>query len=130
MADFYISSYRIVYFDFMDGTHRFYKLYTVSFDMQGHLAQSNEITVTLNGTITAPKPPTDANCIFEGWYKESTCTNQWDFDTDRVTEDITLYAKWWSTPVTNITDVPTTGTVGTALTLPAQWSSLTPQTKL
>ena len=31
---------------------------------------------------------------FSGWYKEETCENKWDFDTDVVTSDITLFAKW------------------------------------
>jgi len=31
---------------------------------------------------------------FGGWFKEDTFTNQWDFATDTVTGNITLYAKW------------------------------------
>ncbi|WP_162491147.1 InlB B-repeat-containing protein, partial [Candidatus Symbiothrix dinenymphae] len=29
-----------------------------------------------------------------GWYREAACTNAWNFNTDGVTGDITLYAKW------------------------------------
>lgn len=29
-----------------------------------------------------------------GWYKESGFTNRWNFTTDTVTSDLTLYAKW------------------------------------
>ena len=31
---------------------------------------------------------------FLGWYTDAACTNPWDFDTDKITENITLYAKW------------------------------------
>lgn len=29
-----------------------------------------------------------------GWYKESTCENKWDFTTDKITKETTLYAGW------------------------------------
>jgi uncharacterized repeat protein (TIGR02543 family) len=31
---------------------------------------------------------------FGGWYREAAFINEWDFDTDVVTSDMTLYAKW------------------------------------
>jgi len=34
--------------------------------------------------------------IFGGWYKEANCANAWNFATDVVTLDTTLYAKWMS----------------------------------
>lgn len=38
----------------------------------------------------------------EGWYKEASCTNKWDFNTDIVSptsgNEITLYAKWVDCP--------------------------------
>ncbi len=67
----------------------------VHFDMNGHGADiASKTNVTPNSTITAPTEPTDADYKFEGWYKESSCTNQWNFATDEVTETMTLYAKW------------------------------------
>ena len=30
----------------------------------------------------------------EGWYKDINLTERWDFDTDKVTGNMTLYAKW------------------------------------
>lgn len=38
--------------------------------------------------------PTKENHIFDGWYKDSECTILWDMNTDTVTSDMTLYAKW------------------------------------
>lgn len=31
---------------------------------------------------------------FEGWYSDKACTDKWNFETDVVTEDITLYANY------------------------------------
>ncbi|SCX63262.1 Listeria/Bacterioides repeat-containing protein [Lysinibacillus fusiformis] len=55
--------------------------------------------VTYNSKGNEPPAPTKEGYIFGGWYKESTLTNQWDFYTDVVTEDTTLYAKWDVTQV-------------------------------
>ncbi len=33
----------------------------------------------------------------EGWYTESTYEHKWNFETDKVTSDLTLYAKWSKT---------------------------------
>lgn len=35
-----------------------------------------------------------ADHTFLGWYTDAACTNPWDFDTDKVSGNITLYAKW------------------------------------
>ena len=51
--------------------------------------------------ITAPtKSPSLADHDFGGWYKEAACTNIWNFATENVTKNTTLYAKW--TPTTTI----------------------------
>jgi uncharacterized repeat protein (TIGR02543 family) len=46
---------------------------------------------------TKPEDPTKTNYTFGGWYKEATLTTPWDFGTDTVTKNITLYAKWTAT---------------------------------
>ena len=69
--------------------------YTVTFEMNGHGTSIDSLTnVTSGSTITAPTAPTAEGFTFGGWYKESTCENEWKFDTDTVTNDTTLYAKW------------------------------------
>lgn len=52
---------------------------------------------------TAPETPTAADATFAGWYKEPECINEWKFNEDEVTGPTTLYAKWSSNPVYNIT---------------------------
>ena len=48
-------------------------------------------------------------CLFDGWYKDPECTNAWDFETDMVTSDIILYAKWTqeteTVPAQSVSDV-------------------------
>lgn len=71
-----------------------WKYPTVTFDSQGGSAVSSQPNVTAGATIDPPTDPTKPNYAFGGWYKESTCTNQWNFATDTVNADTTLYAKW------------------------------------
>ena len=68
--------------------------YTVTFDANGHGTAPTEQKTSYGGKITEPAAPTAENYYFQGWFKESTCENIWDFDSDIVTANITLYAKW------------------------------------
>lgn len=44
-----------------------------------------------NALLTEPETPENRGLVFKGWYNGKT---KWDFEKDRVTEDITLKAKW------------------------------------
>ena len=68
--------------------------YTVTFDANGHGTAPTQQKTTYGGKITEPAAPTAENYYFQGWFKESTYENMWDFDSDIVTANITLYAKW------------------------------------
>ena len=68
--------------------------YTVTFDANGHGTAPSNQTITSGSKASTPTEPTDDGWTFGGWYKEADCTNEWDFDTDTVTADTTLYAKW------------------------------------
>lgn len=70
--------------------------FNVSFNMMGHGSAIADLEDVVEGSkIAAPSPsPTDADYSFAGWYKENTLENEWDFDVDVVTDNITLYAKW------------------------------------
>ncbi|MDE7100863.1 MAG: InlB B-repeat-containing protein, partial [Anaeroplasmataceae bacterium] len=46
------------------------------------------------GLIQKPTNPTLDGYTFGGWYLDRDCLVEWIFDTDVVTENITLYAKW------------------------------------
>lgn len=72
-----------------------YTYYKVTFDVQGHgNAPASLERVREGETIGKPADPTEKGFIFGGWYKEAACVTAWDFDTDTVEADLTLYAKW------------------------------------
>lgn len=71
--------------------------YTVSFNSQGGTAVTSRRIAT-GEVATKPTNPTRTGYTFGGWYKEASCKTAWNFTTDKVTSNVTLYAKW--TPVT------------------------------
>ncbi len=78
---------------------------TVTFDAQGGSDVPSQ-TVMIGDQVTEPTDPTQNGCTFDGWYKESDCQTEWNFD-DPVTGSMTLYAKWTKKP-TPITPGPIT----------------------
>ena len=71
-------------------------LFTVTFNTNGVTMQLTPVTVADGGKLSAeqlPKPTADKK-RFDGWYKEQSCSTKWIADTDTVTQDTTLYAKW------------------------------------
>ena len=57
---------------------------------------------------TLPAAPERENYTFGGWFTDNgVFANEWHFDTDIVTQDTTLYAKWNST--SGITEIESTG---------------------
>ena len=71
--------------------------YTVTYNLNGHGdAISATTNITPNTTISAPSAPSAECYTFGGWYKEAACTNVWTFASDKVTNNMTLYAKWTS----------------------------------
>jgi len=67
--------------------------YTVTYDSQGGSAVETA-SVTGGEKAARPTDPVKEGYSLAGWYKEADCTNVWNFDSDTVTADITLYAKW------------------------------------
>ena len=68
--------------------------YTVTFNANGGTPAPAVQTVASGGKATQPPAMTKGSDVFEGWYKEAAFTNLWNFGTDTVTGNITLYAKW------------------------------------
>ncbi|MBR2166802.1 MAG: InlB B-repeat-containing protein, partial [Paludibacteraceae bacterium] len=67
----------------------------VSFNMKSHGSAVSSQNIYYNGLVTEPSPaPSATGYTFGGWYKETGCSNAWNFSTDKVTADKTLYAKW------------------------------------
>ncbi|MEA5094181.1 MAG: InlB B-repeat-containing protein [Sedimentibacter saalensis] len=106
-------------------------VYTVTFNVNGGSAVANITDIVSGSVITEPDAPTKADSDFKGWYKEAELINKWDFSTNVVIGDITLYAKWTAkAPVTYTVTFNTTGgsavpsitgiTSGSAITAPTE----------
>ncbi len=79
-----------------------FAIYTVTFDTQGGNTIA-AITVNADDKVTSPADPIRSGYTFGGWYKDASCTNAWNFDTDVVTSNVTLYAKWTAAGPTSYT---------------------------
>lgn len=71
---------------------------TLSFDTNGGNSMA-DIALPKYSLLEIPAPPEKDNFYFAGWYKDSSLTALWDFDTEQITENTTLYAKWSETPI-------------------------------
>ncbi len=71
---------------------------TVTFNVQGIGTAPATLTVTKGSKLTAVQTPIPtaipADKSFVGWFKDPAGTQPWNNDSDTVTADITLYAKW------------------------------------
>jgi uncharacterized repeat protein (TIGR02543 family) len=68
--------------------------YTVTFDSRGG---SNVASQQVNAGDLAVRPsqnPTQEGFTFERWNKDEDAETPWDFATDRVNENVTIYASW------------------------------------
>ena len=68
--------------------------------------------------LTEPATPVKDGYTFAGWYKDSACTQAWDFETG-IPGDMTLYAKWTAAGSSGETEATATPTkTATAVTTP------------
>ncbi len=67
--------------------------YTVAFDPQGGSPVPSQ-SITSGTLATEPAPPIRTGYTFGGWYKEPECTTVWVFESDTITNNVTLFAKW------------------------------------
>lgn len=68
--------------------------FTVSFDTNGGTSSIDSQTVVSGGKARFPGAPSRDGYGFAGWYADAELTDDWNFSTDTVTEDLTLYVKW------------------------------------
>lgn len=67
--------------------------FNVSFDSQGGSSVNSQL-IESGSNITEPAAPVKMGYIFDGWHRDASCAQAWNFNNDTVTEDLTLYAKW------------------------------------
>ena len=66
---------------------------TVKFET-GCKMKIKEQKVRKGGYAERPAEPTRMGRVFAGWYYDAECTERWDFENDKVEDNMTLYAKW------------------------------------
>lgn len=87
------QSYDTIVSDLMVSARYTIKSNMVTFNSQGG-SEIASITVDYGAVIAPPKNPDRSGYTFGGWFKDMACMNIWDFLTDEVTENSTLFAKW------------------------------------
>ena len=67
--------------------------FTITFDSKGgtDVPAQNQMYGQL---LEEPEPPTREGYRFTGWYKDHSCFDSWDVETDTIETDMTLYAGW------------------------------------
>lgn len=81
-------------------------LYTVEFESNGGTDVESIRGISENSTIDEPSSPTKLGHSFGGWYQRNpesetvTESDRWNFASDLVQENMTLYAKWIASEVT------------------------------
>jgi len=82
--------------DTVTGTITLYAkwLVTVSFNADGGTPSPPQQTIISGGKVSEPANISKEGCTLSGWYTDASYSNLWDFDSDTVTNDIILYAKW------------------------------------
>ena len=78
--------------------------YTVTFDSTGGSSVPSQI-VEEGGFVQEPQEMLRTGFGFYRWYREAEHITPWDFDTDTVTADIILYARWLQNTVVVTLDI-------------------------
>jgi len=89
------------------------KSHTVTFNADGGTFEDGSSTKTqkvVDGELMLQPVCTKAGSYITGWYNGST---KWNFNTDKVTADVTLKAQWATTPVVTYYTVTFNGNGGT-----------------
>ena len=67
--------------------------FKVSFDTDG-ASRVDAVEAMYGDLLIEPETPVKEGYVFCGWYRDIDCTVEWDFATDKVEGDLTLYAGW------------------------------------
>ncbi len=84
-------------------TSEYFGTATVTFDTRGagHIDSQD---VECGQTVMRPSDPSKTGFGFAGWYKDTACTQSWNFATDIVTGSMELHAKWTCVITVSSTD--------------------------
>ena len=70
--------------------------FKVEFNAKDGTPEPDTQYIENGGKVTEPPNPAQAGYTFDGWYKNADCSDgqEWNFATDTVTGNMTLYANW------------------------------------
>ena len=86
--------------------------HTLTFDTMGGSKIAPE-TVRHGLTVAKPKDPVNGGYIFDGWYTDKTFRTPYNFATP-LTQDTTIYAKWFLIVLPGVTDKKATPKLNTS----------------
>ena len=72
---------------------RYTESFTCSFETNGG-SEIAPVKAVKSGSLKEPEAPVKDRYVFDGWFKDPELTKPWNFKSDRVNSDITLYARW------------------------------------
>lgn len=106
------------------------RMLSVGFKTPYGSLKNESVNVKYESMISKPDISEVPGYSFAGWYKDAEFTNVWDFEKDKVCEDIELYAKW---KADDVIESPVPTTVPTAMpdntNSPTEITSATPSVK-
>ncbi|MCL2192884.1 MAG: InlB B-repeat-containing protein, partial [Treponema sp.] len=73
--------------------------HTVTFDANGGSPAPGNQQISHGGRVVEPPPMNSVGFGFGGWFADSGFTNEWNFTTNTVDNNLTLHAKWVPIPV-------------------------------
>ncbi len=126
------TEYYVLNFNFIEKTGTDilpgYDEFDVTFQYNNGNAATS-VKVHANEFVPRPETPSRAGYTFIGWYSDESLTTPWNFDIDRVTGHLTLYAGWGKNAPTQYSVVfrPNNGDTTRAIVVPAG-SLIPPQT--
>ena len=81
--------------------------YSVTFFTNGGTDIAPYINVDGGATIEKPQDPVKTGFSFDGWFRDSEFTRPWNFASEKVNENINLFARWSGTNQQNPPDPAT-----------------------
>ncbi len=81
-------------------------IFSVTFETDGGSSIGSQSILSGNKAARPETDPEKTGYVFAGWYKDSALTEEYNFDTNIITSDTTIYAKWNEIHTHNLTIVP------------------------
>lgn len=83
-----------------------FNIFSITFETNGGSSIDSQSILSGKKVTRPATDPTKTGHLFAGWYKDSELTEEFDFDTETITSDTTIYAKWNEIHTHSLTLVP------------------------